>query len=187
MALRRTIGISLALLMLSSGAFAKTADKSAAHHHRHHASAKSRAASHRAPHHRNRHVASRHAKHHRAGRTMRTAGRHQIGEAAWYDLAGRRTASGERMDSAHLTAAHRSLPLLSYARVTNLQNGRSVVVKINDRGPASHRFIIDLSERAAELLRMKGKGVARVEVQPVVPGTRQIVAANLTPDALGDQ
>jgi rare lipoprotein A len=84
------------------------------------------------------------------------------------------------MDSARATAAHRSLPLLSYARVTNLANGRSIVVRINDRGPLSHRFIIDLSPRAAEQIGMIRRGVAEVAVQPIameVPRVTQRVAA----------
>jgi rare lipoprotein A len=78
------------------------------------------------------------------------------------------------MDDMRITAAHRSLPLLSYAKVTNLDNGRSVVVEINDRGPMSHRFIIDLSPRAAEELGMLRRGVAEVEVQPVAFEARPI-------------
>ncbi|MGH7089545.1 MAG: septal ring lytic transglycosylase RlpA family protein [Stellaceae bacterium] len=105
-------------------------------------------------------------------------GRPQIGRAAWYGLEGRLTASGQRMDDSRDTAAHRSLPLLSYARVTNLDNGRSVVVEINDRGPYSRRFIIDLSPRAARAIGMRG--VAAVAVQPVEvaakPGVEQVAA-----------
>jgi rare lipoprotein A len=91
----------------------------------------------------------------------------QIGQAAWYDLVGGRTSSGERLDTVTLTAAHRSLPLGSCAKVTSLDSGRSVVVKINDRGPYNRRFIIDLSPRAADELGMKHAGVAAVAVEPV--------------------
>src|SRR5579875_980651 len=98
---------------------------------------------------------------------MRAIGSRQIGRAVWYQLEGSRTASGERIDDSRATAAHRSLPLLSYARVTNLDNGRSVVVQINDRGPVSHRFIIDLSPRAAAEIGMIRSGVAKVAVQPL--------------------
>jgi rare lipoprotein A len=88
----------------------------------------------------------------------------QIGTAAWYNWVGSRTASGEILDSMTATAAHRSLPLASYARVTNLDTGRAVVVKINDRGPWSHRFIIDLSPRAAEAIGIIRSGVGAVIV-----------------------
>ena len=76
-----------------------------------------------------------------------TIGKSEIGRAAWYNWVGSRTASGEILDWVTPTAAHRSLPLASYARVTNLDTGRAVVVKINDRGPYRRRFIIDLSPR----------------------------------------
>jgi rare lipoprotein A len=111
---------------------------------------------------------------------MRAIGSRQIGRAVWYQLEGSRTASGERMDDSRATAAHRSLPLLSYARVTNLDNGRSVVVQINDRGPVSHRFIIDLSPRAAAEIGMIRSGVAKVAVQPLAldePQPAQRIAA----------
>ena len=92
----------------------------------------------------------------------------QIGKAAWYGLVGNYTANGERLDAVTATAAHRSLPLSSYARVTSLDNGRSVIVKINDRGPQPRRFIIDLSPRAADEIDMRRAGVASVIVEPVV-------------------
>ena len=65
----------------------------------------------------------------------RVVGSSQVGKAAWYNQVGKQTATGEILDAATATAAHRSLPLASCAKVTNLDNGRSVVVKINDRGP----------------------------------------------------
>jgi rare lipoprotein A len=71
-------------------------------------------------------------------------GSSQFGKAVWYDFVGGRTAGGEILDSVTASAAHRSLPLASNANVTNLDNGRSVVVKINDRGPHTHGRIIDL-------------------------------------------
>jgi rare lipoprotein A (peptidoglycan hydrolase) len=91
------------------------------------------------------------------------------GSASWYgmELQGSPTASGEPFDMNALTAAHRSLPLGSYARVKNLDNGRSVVVRINDRGPHARRRTIDLSYAAAREIRMVGAGTARVEVEPV--------------------
>jgi rare lipoprotein A len=96
------------------------------------------------------------------------AGSSQFGKAVWYDFVGGRTASGEILDSVTATAAHRSLPLASYAKVTNLDNGRSVVVKINDRGPYTRGRIIDLSPRAADALDMKRAGVAAVIIEPLV-------------------
>jgi peptidoglycan lytic transglycosylase len=89
----------------------------------------------------------------------------QTGRASWYDLEAK-TASGEAMDSEALTAAHPSLPFGSKVTVANLDNGRSVVVRINDRGPFNGR-IIDVSRAAAEQLGMLGTGVARVSVNPV--------------------
>lgn len=93
----------------------------------------------------------------------------QHGRASWYgsDFHGSPTASGEPFNMHALTAAHRTLPLGSYARVSNLANGRSVVVKINDRGPHTGRRTIDLSYAAAEELEMVSAGIARVEVAPL--------------------
>jgi rare lipoprotein A len=94
----------------------------------------------------------------------------QIGTASWYGgkFAGRLTASGKPFDVHHLTAAHRSLPLGTKARVTNLENGRSIEVTVTDRGPYVAGRVIDLSERAAKLLGMKKDGLALVaiDVQP---------------------
>lgn len=89
-----------------------------------------------------------------------------VGIASWYglDFHGRRTANGEIYDMDALSAAHPTLPMPTYARVRNLENGREVVVRINDRGPFAHGREIDLSKRAAELLDFKHKGTARVEV-----------------------
>jgi rare lipoprotein A len=90
----------------------------------------------------------------------------QTGRASWYDIQAK-TASGEAMDGEALTAAHPSLPFGSKVTVANLDNGRSVVVRINDRGPFSEGRIIDVSRAAAEKLGMIGTGVARVSVNPV--------------------
>ena len=89
------------------------------------------------------------------------------GEASYYghELAGNRTASGERFDPEELTAAHRTLPLGTKLRVTNLSNGESVVVRINDRGPFAKARILDLSLGAAEELRMVRAGKARVKLE----------------------
>ena len=91
----------------------------------------------------------------------------KVGTASWYGSAfhGRLTANGEVYDMTHLTAAHPTMPLPSYARVTNLANGSSVVVRVNDRGPFSHGRLIDLSQRAAELLDYTRSGTAKVEVE----------------------
>lgn len=89
------------------------------------------------------------------------------GQASFYgrELAGNRTASGERFDPAALTAAHRSLPLGSLLRVTNHSNGRSVVVRVNDRGPVSKSRIIDMSYGAATALAMVRAGKALVTLE----------------------
>jgi rare lipoprotein A (peptidoglycan hydrolase) len=98
---------------------------------------------------------------------LRTTGTTLFGKVAWYNLVGRQTASGEILDAVTATAAHRSLPLASYAKVTNIGNGHSVVVKINDRGPYTRGRILDLSPRAADALDMKRVGVAAVVVEPL--------------------
>ena len=89
------------------------------------------------------------------------------GEASYYhdSLAGHRTASGEPYVPAELTAAHPSLPLGSRVRVTNVRNGRSVVVRINDRGPFAARRVLDLSRAAARRLGMLARGRARVKLE----------------------
>jgi rare lipoprotein A len=93
----------------------------------------------------------------------------QVGYASWYggERNGMATASGGRFNKNELTAAHRTLPLYSKARVTNMANGRSVTVSITDRGPSRQGRIIDLSQSAAEELGMRNSGVARVHVEPV--------------------
>lgn len=126
----------------------------------------------------------------------------QRGVASWYgpDFDGGRTSSGERYDMYAMTAAHKTLPLPCYVRVTNLQNGRSVVVKINDRGPFVDNRIIDLSYSAAARLDMIRDGTALVEVRavgvdagggasppeppPVVPEKRFYVQAGAFADEL---
>jgi rare lipoprotein A len=91
------------------------------------------------------------------------------GLASWYgdDFHGRLTANGEVFDMASLTAAHPTLPMPCYARVTNLSNGKSLIVRVNDRGPYHGNRLIDVSNKAAELLEFKGNGVARVRVEYV--------------------
>jgi rare lipoprotein A len=91
------------------------------------------------------------------------------GLASWYgdDFHGRLTANGEVFDMASLTAAHPTLPMPCYARVTNLSNGKSLIVRVNDRGPYHGNRLMDVSSRAADLLEFKGNGVARVRVEYV--------------------
>ena len=97
----------------------------------------------------------------------------QTGRASWYDLDGA-TASGETMDEDALSAAHRTFPLGSKVRVENLANGRSVVVRINDRGPFAADRIIDLSKAAAGALGMIDAGVAEVRLSLI----EKVVASN---------
>lgn len=94
-------------------------------------------------------------------------GHSEVGIASWYgrQFHGRLTANGEVYDMNALSAAHRTMPMPSYARVTNLRNGHSVVVRVNDRGPFHGNRVIDLSHRTANLLAFRGHGVARVRVE----------------------
>jgi peptidoglycan lytic transglycosylase len=95
----------------------------------------------------------------------------QVGTASWYGpgFHGRKTASGETFNQNALTAAHRSLPLGTTVIVTNLETGKSVRVKINDRGPYVRGRKIDLSHAAAQRLEMKKKGVAKVKITAILP------------------
>ena len=99
------------------------------------------------------------------------AGFHETGRASWYGrfFHGRKTANGERYDMHALTAAHRTLPLGSYVRVTNPANDSSVIVRINDRGPFARGRIIDLSLAAATALHMQRAGTARVQIVGLTP------------------
>lgn len=98
--------------------------------------------------------------------TGRADGWNETGQASWFGARfhGRRTANGERFDRTALTAAHRTLPMGAFVRVTYLANGRSVTVRINDRGPWVRGRILDLSEAAAERIGMKHAGVGRVKI-----------------------
>jgi rare lipoprotein A len=93
----------------------------------------------------------------------------QTGIASWYghQFNGRKTATGERFDMNAMTAAHRSLPLSCFIRVTNKDNGKSVIVKVNDRGPYSGNRILDLSYAAAEKLGIVNKGMGNVTIERV--------------------
>jgi len=105
------------------------------------------------------------------GKTYRTMSSHhgyaETGVASWYGskFHGRRTSSGERYDMYKLTAAHRSLPIPTYVRVTNLDNQKSTVVRVNDRGPFHSDRIIDLSYAAAVKLGFQNRGTARVRIE----------------------
>jgi rare lipoprotein A len=137
MPMRRTIGISLACLMTSACAIGKTPQESTSHYPDETADLRQE----------NAEVAPDKSRGFEpeadacdgilngSRGLVRAVGGSQFGKAAWYDLVGNRTASGEILDTVTATAAHRSLPLASFAKVTNLDNGRSVIVKINDRGP----------------------------------------------------
>lgn len=91
----------------------------------------------------------------------------ETGIASWYGpgFQGKKTASGEIFDTGELTAAHRTLQMPSLVRVTNLDNGRSVIVRVNDRGPFKRGRVIDVSQRAAELLGFKNAGTAKVRLE----------------------
>ncbi len=106
------------------------------------------------------------------------------GKASWYGghFHGRLTASGERFNMNALTAAHPTLPLPSIVQVTNLENGRSLELRVNDRGPFAEGRIIDVSRRAAELLDFKSQGVARVRVR--VLAEQSLIAQGLDPSEL---
>lgn len=100
------------------------------------------------------------------------AGFKQRGIASWYGkkFHGRKTSSGEVYNMYAMTAAHKTLPIPVYVRVKNLSNGRSIVVKVNDRGPFVDGRIIDLSYTAAQKLDITGQGTARVEIATLSPG-----------------
>jgi rare lipoprotein A (peptidoglycan hydrolase) len=200
MPMRRTLGVSLAFLVISASAMGKTPERSMCHDpgqpdgvkpqkpirvgkpqvissRSTHSRSLARYATHHAMPPRYRHAVSSRLADESGGRSdtylapaREIAGR-EIGKAAWYNFVGGYTSTGERLDTITATAAHRTLPLSSYARVTNLDTGRSVIVKINDRGPQTRRFIIDLSPRAADALDMKRAGVASVVVEPISTAT----------------
>lgn len=108
----------------------------------------------------------------------------EIGTASWYgsDFHGKKTANGEKYDMRSLSAAHPTLPLPSYVLVTNEENGRQVVVRINDRGPFKKGRIIDMSEAAAERLDMIDNGTAKVRVQYLGPAEKAGTAPRFNND-----
>lgn len=101
----------------------------------------------------------------------------EVGIASWYgdDFHGKATANGEVYKMRDLTAAHPTLPLPSIVRVTNLDNDKVVVVRVNDRGPFAKNRIIDVSQKAAEILEFRGKGTAHVRVELLQNETKQFV------------
>ena len=103
----------------------------------------------------------------------------ETGIASWYgdDFHNHKTANGETYNKNELTAAHKTLPLPCLARVTNLDNGRSIVVRVNDRGPFSGSRIIDLSQRSAQLLGFEDQGTAKVRVSVLADESKAIADA----------
>jgi rare lipoprotein A (peptidoglycan hydrolase) len=200
MLMRRTIGISVAFLVISTGAMASPPHKTTSHHPDQPCGAKSQRVAQQGKIHvvpikssrrhgaarGHRRAATRLAAHHddAAAPPQRLGGR-EIGTAAWYNHVGSPTSSGERLDTVTPTAAHRTLPLSSYARVTHLDTGRSVIVKINDRGPWTRRFLIDLSPRAADELRMRHAGVAAVAIEPVAGPPTEAAGATVVTRSSG--
>ena len=114
---------------------------------------------------------------------------YQVGTASWYgeNFQGKPTASGEPYEMYDMTAAHLTLPIGSYVKVTNLHNGKAVVVRVNDRGPVVPGRIIDLSYGAAQALQFRHRGLQRVRLDLVAPNQRkpiyQTVAYNHPPVA----
>lgn len=106
------------------------------------------------------------------------AGYRERGVASWYGkkFHGRRTSNGEQYDMYAMSAAHKTLPLPSYARVRNLRNGKTVVVRVNDRGPFLHNRLIDLSYAAAARLGLVGTGTGLVEVEGIDPSAPVLTA-----------
>jgi len=114
---------------------------------------------------------------------------YQVGRASWYGalFQGKTTAAGEAYDMNQLTAAHPELPLGSFIRVTNLGNGRKVVVRVNDRGPVTPGRVIDLSYKAAQLLGFHKKGVQKVRIDLIHDTNGVLTATNSPPAAVTGQ
>lgn len=108
----------------------------------------------------------------------------ETGTASWYgdDFHNKRTANGETYNMRAITAAHRTLPLPSIVKVTNLENGKSIIARVNDRGPYVKNRIIDISEKGAELLGYKNKGTAKVKVEIMANESRALKEAMLSKD-----
>jgi len=107
----------------------------------------------------------------------------QVGLASWYGkkFQGQRTSSGEKFDMFKLTAAHKNLPIPCYAKVTNQENGKSVIVKINDRGPFHSDRVMDVSWAAAAKLDMLGKGTSKVKIEVIRSADETTAIASATP------
>jgi len=103
----------------------------------------------------------------------------ETGIASWYGpgFNGRKTANGERFDENELTAAHRTLQLPSLVRVTNLENGKSIIVRVTDRGPFHSNRVIDVTKKAAELLGFRNVGTAKVKLQVLGPESKALAEA----------
>ena len=103
----------------------------------------------------------------------------QTGMASWYgpNFHGKKTANGETFDMYELTAAHKTLQLPSLIRVTNLANGKTIIVRVNDRGPFSNGRILDLSKRSAQLLGFERQGTTRVKIELLPEESRKIARA----------
>ena len=103
----------------------------------------------------------------------------EVGTASWYgkDFHAKKTANGEKYDMNSLTAAHRTLPLPSIVKVTNLENGRSLVLRVNDRGPYAKSRIIDVSKRASQLLGFYTQGTTKVRVEVMEKESKALKAA----------
>ena len=106
----------------------------------------------------------------------------ETGVASWYgsDFHNKRTANGELYNMHAVTAAHRTLPLPSIVRVTNLENGKSIIARVNDRGPYVKNRIIDLSQKGAEMLGYKNQGTARVKVEIMAKESKALKEAMLS-------
>lgn len=106
----------------------------------------------------------------------------EIGIASWYgdDFHDKRTANGETYNMRAITAAHRTLPLPSIVKVTNLENGKSIIARVNDRGPYVKNRIIDVSQKGAELLGYKNKGTAKVKVEILADESKALKEAMLS-------
>ncbi len=112
----------------------------------------------------------------------------QTGTASWYgrDFDGKKTASGQTFDSRSMTAAHRTLPLGTQIEVKNLENGRETVVLVNDRGPYIKGRILDLSEKAAEVLGYKERGLTTVQLRVIAPGQVKEAGRGATEELYSD-
>jgi rare lipoprotein A len=124
---------------------------------------------------------SRSSKTKKSAQNVKKIKKTMVGEASWYGKAfhGRTTASGEEYDMFQLTAAHKSLPLGTYVKVTNLRNGKWAVLKVNDRGPYVGDRILDVSYGAAQVLNFRGRGVEKVKIEVIEPRTMAMAEGSM--------